>query len=95
MIEKSTTAGTMLLASEWKGFAGMYRSTKLNGARRSIKVVLKNDALSTSGKASGNRNAKATAMSQSTASTAPALRPRRFASSALSAPRLEMIEIIT
>ena len=55
--ENSTTAGTMLLASEWKGFDGMYRSMKLNGGRRSTSEVLKNIALSISGNASGMRNA--------------------------------------
>ena len=55
MTENSTTAGTTLLASELNGFDGMYRSTKLNGGRRSTSVVLKNMALSTVGKRQRNQ----------------------------------------
>ena len=71
MTENRTTAGTMLLASELNGFDGMYRSTKLKAGRRSSSAELKNMALSTSGNASGIRNAYSNAMAQSPPSTAP------------------------
>jgi hypothetical protein len=49
---KSTTAGTMLAAIEWKGLLGM-NSRKLNGWGCSSSVVLKNDADCQFGKLSG------------------------------------------
>jgi hypothetical protein len=73
----------------------MYRSTKLNGGRRSTSVVLKKDALLTEGNARGMRKVKTSASAHRPASTAPALKPSVRASSARSFPRLPTMEIIT
>ena len=68
---KSTTAGTTLLASEAKGFDGMYELTKSMGSRPSRSVVLKNEAVSMRGKISGKRKTAASARPQSASSSAP------------------------
>jgi hypothetical protein len=68
---------------------------KLNGVGRSTSVVLKKVAFSTGGKASGNSSVTPKAIVQMARSTAPARMPSARACDKLSAPRPEMMEIVT
>ena len=94
MREKRTTAGTTLFARALNGFAGMYRSMKLKAGRRSTRLELKNEALSTAGNVSGIRKANESATSHRPPITAAARRPSVRSSDGRSEPRLAMIETV-
>ena len=91
----STTAGTMLLASELNGLVGMYRPRKSNPSRSCSSVVLKNEALSCRGKISVTSSAAARAMAHNSNSTTPTRLPSVRACSPSSAPSPATIEIVT
>ena len=69
----STTAGTTLFAKELNGFDGMNSVRKLISSGLSMSEVLKKDADSQTGKASGMHKIAARARPQESTSTAPAL----------------------
>ena len=67
----STTAGTTVSASERKGLAGIYIPRKSNSACSWIRLVVKNEADSQSGKATGMIITTLIVTAHNSSSTAP------------------------
>lgn len=77
----TTTAGTVLLASELNKFEGIYNPKKLNGGFFSIILALKKDAISQLGNANGVSKTNVIPINQRTNKITPLLLTRRIACS--------------
>ena len=95
MSENRTTAGTTLFASELNGFAGMYRSMKLNAGRVLDEARAEKRRVLDGGKRQGNQERQRQRHEPQTANHGRGPQAQRPQISAgRSDPRLAMIETV-